>query len=131
MRAIPYLFFGGECGNALDFYRETLGAEVKTVVRFRDMPGAAPKKGDQIMHAEFSIGSSMVFASDAQEKRSEPGGFAVSLEVANDTEAQRLYQTISRDGKVDVPLINTPFASSFCMVTDRFGTPWMISALKQ
>ena len=37
MRAIPYLFFGGECGNALDFYRETLGAEVKTVVRFRDM----------------------------------------------------------------------------------------------
>ena len=42
MKAIPYLFFGGACAEALAFYRAAIGVEIPTLVRFRDMPGGAP-----------------------------------------------------------------------------------------
>ena len=55
MKATPYLFFYGACAEALAFYREALGAEIRALVRFRDMPGAGADAGDRVMHAEFSV----------------------------------------------------------------------------
>jgi PhnB protein len=38
----PYLFFGGRCEEALDFYRTALGAEVQTLMRFKESPEPPP-----------------------------------------------------------------------------------------
>jgi PhnB protein len=40
VKAIPYLSFVGACAEALEFYREAIGAEIRALVRYRDMPGA-------------------------------------------------------------------------------------------
>ena len=53
-------------------------------------------------------------------------GFSLSLSVANDAEAQRLFSALSAGGKVQMPLGKTFYASSFGMVADRFGVSWMI-----
>ena len=66
MKAVPYLFFYGACAEALAFYREALGAEIRALVRLRDMPGASADAGDRVMHAEFRMGESTIFASDGQ-----------------------------------------------------------------
>ena len=34
----PYLFFRGRCEEAIEYYRETLGAEVLMMMRFKDNP---------------------------------------------------------------------------------------------
>jgi uncharacterized glyoxalase superfamily protein PhnB len=34
----PYLFFGGRCEEALDFYRNAVGAEVQMLTRFKESP---------------------------------------------------------------------------------------------
>lgn len=128
MKAIPYLFFGGTCSDAVAFYENALGAQVCSLARFRDMPGASPDVGDRVMHAELRIGESTVFASDGQgEGRPEGGGYALSLTVADDAEAERLFTALASEGRVDVPLMTTPFASRFGMATDQYGTPWMIT----
>jgi hypothetical protein len=62
MKAIPYLFFHGACAEALAFYRDTIGAQIRALVRFRDMPGASPDTGDRVMHAELGVGESTIFA---------------------------------------------------------------------
>ena len=127
MKVEPYLLFGGSCAQALDFYREVLGAEIRAFVRFRDMPGAADDAGDKVMHAELDIGGSTIFASDARsDEGRQSSGFAMSLQVADDVEAERLFSALAADGTIEVPLMTTPFASRFGMATDRFGTPWMI-----
>src|SRR6266480_347787 len=36
----PYLFFGGRCEEALDFYRNAVGAEVQMLTRFKESPAA-------------------------------------------------------------------------------------------
>src|SRR6185437_11883387 len=121
MTAQPYLFFGGRCAEALDFYREALGADIRAMVRFRDMPGAVPDAGNRVMHAEFGLGDSTILASDGRDDVRESAGYAIALQVADDVEAERLFAVLSADGRIDVPLMTTPFASRFGIATDRFG----------
>jgi PhnB protein len=127
MKAQPYLFFGGRCAEALDFYRDVLGADIRAFVRLRDMPGAAPDVGNRVMHAELGLGDSTIFASDGQGDGRHGVSYAISLQAADDAEAERLFAALAADGRIDVPLMTTPFASRFGMATDRFGTPWMVT----
>lgn len=127
MRTTPYLFFGGNCTDAIAFYRETLGAEVRAFARFGDMPGSTAANADRVMHAELGIGSSTIYASDAQDNQRQGAGYAIAIETSDDAAAENVFAALADGGRVDVPLMTTPFASRFGMATDRFGTPWMIT----
>lgn len=127
MKATPYLFFHGACAEALGFYRDAIGAEIRTLVRFRDMPGASPDAGDRVMHAELRLGESTIFASDGQGSEGQGSGYAICLGAADDVEAERLFAALGAGGRINVPLMSTPFASRFGMLSDRYGTPWMIT----
>jgi len=127
MKAIPYLFFVGACAEALEFYRNAIGAEIRALVRYRDWPGAKDDAGNRVMHAEFRIGESTIYASDGMGSSRRGGEYALTLEAADDTEAERLFAALAAGGRTDVPLMTTPFASRFGMLTDRYGTPWMVT----
>ena len=137
MSVEPYLFFDGRCEEALEFYRKKLDAEVTMLSRFKDspephQPGMVPPGSEnKVMHANLRIGDTTVMASDGQ-CGGKPSfqGFSLSLTVANDAEAQRMFAALSDGGKVQMPLGKTFFASSFGMVVDRFGVPWMVIAGK-
>jgi PhnB protein len=127
MKTTPYLFFGGKCEEAVAFYHEALGAEVRALVRFADLPGANAETQDRVMHAELGFDDGTIFASDGQGDGRQGTGFAISLEARDDDEAERLFAILAAEGTIGVPLMTTPFASRFGMATDRFGTPWMIT----
>ncbi|HVR81655.1 MAG TPA: VOC family protein [Luteimonas sp.] len=135
MQVQSYLFFNGRCEEALDFYRDVLGAQVDMVMRFKDSPEPpsaerAPDSADKIMHASFRIGETMLMASDGHGAGNpEFKGFALSLNVRDDAEAQRLFAALGEGGQVIMPLAKTFFASIFGMVADRFGVKWMIGVM--
>lgn len=56
MNAIPDLHFAGNCVEAPQFYRESIGADILAFVRFADIPGATADARDKVMHAELGIG---------------------------------------------------------------------------
>lgn len=127
----PYLFFEGRCQEAIDFYKQALGAEVLMQMRFQDCPEpqAAPRvPGDKVMHASLRIQDSVMMLSDGR-CGGTPSfqGFTLSLSPANDAEAKRLFDALSEGGTVTMPLQKTFWASSFGMVTDRFGVGWMVN----
>jgi len=138
MQVQPYLFFDGRCEEALAFYRKTLGAEVKMMMRFKENPepaavGCGPSgdgsgpSGESIMHACFQIGDTEVMASDGMAAgKPEFKGFSLSLTAPSDAEAQRLFKALGDGGQVQMPMAKTFFASSFGMVADRFGVSWMV-----
>lgn len=127
MKTDPYLFFGGRCEEAIEFYRDVLGAQLRAFVRFGDMPGGDPGAGNKVMHAELAIGNSTIFASDGGLGAApDSPGFSIALQAGDDVEAEKLFAALAADGAVEVPLMSTPFASRFGKATDRFGTPWMI-----
>ncbi len=130
MQVQPYLFFEGRCEEAIEFYRSALGAEVTALMRYKDSPdpGMVMRGSeDKVMHASFRVGETTVLASDGRcEGRPSFQGFALSLTVPDETEAGRLFASLSAGGQVVMPLTKTFFSPRFGMVADRFGVSWMI-----
>jgi PhnB protein len=134
MRIEPYLFFDGRCEEAIQFYKANLGAEVQMMMRFGDGPkppqgggecGNAP--ADKIMHATLQIGDAVVMASDGRcTGQPKFDGFSLSFSAKNDAEAQKVFNALANGGKINMPLTRTFFSSSFGMVNDKFGVPWMV-----
>jgi PhnB protein len=126
----PYLFFDGRCDEALEFYRRAVGAEVVALARFKESPDATmvpPGGGDKVMHASFRVGETTLLASDGRcEGRPRFEGFALSLTVPGEADAERTFAALAEGGQVHMPLTKTFFAARFGMVADRFGVTWMI-----
>ncbi len=132
MNVQPYLFFDGRCEEALAFYTKALGAEVTMMMRFKDNPepqGTRPNiQPDKVMHARLRIGDSVIFAMDGMSPggASHFDGFGLSLTVANEAEADRMFNALLDGGKTVMPLGKTFFSPRFGMVTDRYGIGWMV-----
>jgi PhnB protein len=130
MQIQPYLFFDGRCEEAIEFYRRALGAEVTMLMRFKDSPDpgmVAPGAGDKVMHASLRIGETTVLLSDGRcQGRPSFAGFALSLTVSTEAEAERLFGALGDGGQVQMPLTKTFFSARFGMVADRFGVSWMV-----
>ena len=132
MNIEPYLFFEGRCEEAIEFYKKAAGAEVVMLMRFKDSPESgdnsmAPADKNKIMHASFRLGDSLIGASDGScLGPANFKGFSLALKVESDTDAERLFKSLSDGGIVHQPLIKTFFASRFGMVADRFGVGWMV-----
>lgn len=128
----PYLFFGGNCEEALNFYETALGAKVGMLMRFSECPDPVPDGmlGDnweqKVMHAEFSVGKAKFLASDGCDSGGTFDGFRLSLQVETEAVAKRMFAALSEGGKVDMPLGNTFWSPCFGMVTDKFGLGWMV-----
>ncbi|HYL17139.1 MAG TPA: VOC family protein, partial [Burkholderiales bacterium] len=91
-------------------------------------PGMVPPGSEnKVMHTSFRIGETTVMASDGR-CLGKPNfqGFALSLTVANDAEAERMFAALGDGGQVQMPLTKTFFSSRFGMVADRFGVSWMV-----
>ncbi len=128
MQIQPYLFFDGRCDEAIEFYRGALGAEVTMLMRFKDSPEPVSHGNeDKVMHANLRIGETTVLASDGRcQGRASFQGFALSLTVASESEAERLFAALGDGGQVQMPMTKTFFSPRFGMVADRFGVSWMI-----
>jgi PhnB protein len=135
MQVQTYLFFEGRCEEALNFYREALGAEIGPVMRFRDNPDDPeqtmfpPGAADMVMHASMKIGETTVFASDGRCGGSPSfRGMSLTLVLPQVEAAERLYRALAASGHVGMPLRQTFFSPAFGMVTDQFGVGWLIYA---
>ena len=130
----PYLFFGGRCQEALDFYAKALGAEVEMVLRFDESPHPmpegmlAPGFEKKVMHSQFRVGGALVLCSDGC--RAEDGGFhgfSLVLNVADEAEAHRYFDAIAADGgTVNMPLAKTFWSPCYGMVKDKFDVHWQV-----
>jgi PhnB protein len=133
MHIEPYLFFEGRCAEAVEFYRDALGAEVTMLMRYKDSPEPAPPgklppgSEDKVMHASLRIGDTTVMASDGF-CQGQPSfqGFSLSITVPDETRADRMFAARADRGQVQMPLGKTFWSPRFGMVTDRFGVGWMI-----
>jgi PhnB protein len=130
----PYLFFNGSCEEAIEFYRNALGAEVQMVMRYKESP-EPPKPGmlpagfeNKIMHTSFRVGQTTVMASDGcSTDKASFNGFSLALSVPTESEADRVFAALSKGGQVRMPLAKTFWSPRFGMVTGRFGICWMVS----
>lgn len=130
MKMNPYLNFDGTCVPAFRFYQQLFGGELE-VMTFGDSPMAAempPEMAGQAMHACLTAGDLVLMASDAPpEHYTRAAGFHVALHPMEVAEAERIFHALAEGGTVTMPMEKTFWAERFGMLTDRFGTPWLVN----
>jgi PhnB protein len=128
----PYLFFDGDCRDAMNFYQDCFGGSLE-LMTYADGPAdACPGGGvadkDKIMHACLTAGDLVLMASD--NPMGPPlAGDAVSISVHCESvaETERLFAALGRGGTVKMALADTFWGAHFGMLADRFGFHWMLN----
>jgi PhnB protein len=126
-----YLSFNGDCEAAFRFYEQRLGATRGGVFPYANSPmaGAAPPGWEtKIMHGSITLGGITIAGADPPPGQYErPQGFRIFLEPDDPADAERLFQTLAENAKVEMPLQETFWSVRFGVLTDQFGIPWTIS----
>ena len=60
----PYIAFNGNCEEAINFYKDKLGAEVLYLGRYGDSPLKGKGPDDKIMHCSIKVGDAVIMACD-------------------------------------------------------------------
>jgi len=132
----PYLLFNGDCQEAFQLYRDLLDGRIDFMQTFDGSPACddVPFEWyDKILHVRLVAGNNVLMGSDAPPGRySRPAGMSVALMLDTATDAERVFDALSEEGNVQMPMEETFWAERFGMLTDRFGIPWMVNgAMKQ
>ena len=127
---IPSIHFPGTCDEAIAYYKEAVGAEVKGIAYFRDAP---PDSGmDQslppnfVMHSEILMFGTPITMTDGAENPITGGNFTLMLSLNSAEEVTSVFNKLADGGKV-IEALAPQFWSSLCGdVEDRFGVNWHI-----
>lgn len=133
-----YLNFNGNCEIAFNFYKSVFGGEFPYIGRFNEMPPqegqpVMPEEmGNQIMHVSLPIGNgTMIMGSDCGAEWAPNfnagNNFSISLNTDSKDEAEKLFNGLSANGTITMPLADTFWGDYFGMCIDQFGVNWMIS----
>lgn len=127
----PYLNFNGNCREAMMFYKDRLGGELQ-LMTVKETPTAAQCPAgmqDQIMHASLTGDGFLLMASDMLSGGTyQPGNnFSLSMNCSSEEQIRALFDKLSEGGQVYEPLKEQFWGALFGMVTDQFGTRWMLN----
>lgn len=131
MKIVTNLIFSGQCREAFEFYAAALGGRIAQMVRFGDAPAGARRPDnydDKIMHAWLDIGDQALMGCDAPPARQAPmSAFSVAVHSADVEEARRIFEALAQGVEPSMPFGAVPWSPGFGMLTDRFGTPWIVN----
>ena len=131
MRIDPYLNFDGQCAEAFQLYERVLGGRIDGMMTHGASPMAADVPAawrDRILHARLVVGDQVLMGCDAPpEYYAKPKGAHITITVKTSSEAERIFLALADKGTVTMPIATTFWSPRFGMLTDRFGTPWMIT----
>jgi PhnB protein len=128
-RLNPYLSFGGDARQAMEFYKEVFGGTLN-LNTYAEIGGQEGPDADKIMHGmlETASGFTLMGADTPPDMEHTPGNnFSISLSGDDDAELRGYWEKLSADGSVSVPLERQMWGDVFGMCTDRFGIPWMVN----
>ena len=133
----PYLFFDGNCAEAMRFYEKALGGKLEMMMKASEAPegggeGCPQGNPDAILHACVMVEDRRLMASDWMSPEPYPGinGVSISLVYPTVEEAKRKFEALAKGGKVIMPLDKTFWVESFGMLTDKYGANWMVNGGK-
>jgi PhnB protein len=133
----PYLNFAGNTEEAFNFYKSVFGGEFLTVMKFKDMPDQKilDKEKNQIVHIALPIAPNLILmGSDVPEsmgiKLTVGNNVHISLSTDSREEADKIFSSLSKDGKVIMPMADQFWGDYFGSCIDKFGINWMVSFTK-
>lgn len=133
----PYLNFNGNTEEAFQFYKSVFGGDFVFLQRMKETPDGNKLKQEEqnlIMHIALPIGENILMGSDIVESMGHKlrvgNNTFISVSIDNAEEADRIFNQLSTDGLIDMPLQKTFWNAYFGILTDKYGIQWMIDCEK-
>lgn len=133
MKCDVYLTFGGNCEEAMNFYKDVLDGEFTVLMRYGEGPPEYSVEGkeDKIMHTTIAFGNGCELkASDTLHKPVVKGNaYTVSIMADDEAHGEKVFNGLAANGgNVEMPFQNVFWGGKFGNLTDQFGVQWMISS---
>lgn len=129
---VPYLFFEGNCEEALTYYAEIFNGTITLVQRYDNPAMNAPASyRNKILHAAFQFGENMILASDvAPGETLNRGNYevAMSITLVDVNECNIIFEKLADGGTVNVPFEKQFWGAWHGNLKDRFGISWMVNS---
>ena len=131
----PYLHFKGDAEDAMKFYKSVLGGTFTIAAKYGDIPGGEkmpPQNKTKFIHISLQVNALItIMASDAldsaEHELNAGNNFHICLHTDSEAETEKLFEGLSKNGQVEMPLNKTFWGAYFGMCRDQFGVQWMIS----
>ena len=135
-----YRNFAGNTEAAFNFYKSVFRRDFTNVVRFKDMPleGVSIPKEDEnkIMHIGLPIGKDNVLMATVTleslgQKLVQGNNAYISVHPGSKEEANRIFNALSDDGTIAMPIADQPWGDYYGSFKDKFGMQWMVNYHKE
>jgi PhnB protein len=127
-RLNPYLSFGTNAAEALEFYRSVFGGKV-TTSQFKEY-GTEGADGDLVMHGQLETDAGFtLMGADTPSfmERKTGSGIVVSLS-GDEADALRGYwQKLSDGATISTPLEKQMWGDEFGQLTDKYDVEWLVN----
>ena len=127
---VPYLFFKGNCKEAMEFYKDVFGGKlhIQTMAEAgpdMQMPGVDP---NSVMHARLKDGSFEIMASDSSKASDKMAKveLAINGPAAEEAKLRGIFEKLSDGADVKMKLEAMPWGDIYGQLTDKFGIDWMM-----
>ncbi len=125
----PYLFFKGNCREAMEFYKSVFGGELEITdadpAQMGDMPNKEWFKG-KVMHSSLK-GKVNLMASDSSTASDKAAKVELSLGGTDEAEMREIFDKLAAGGKVKMPLEKQFWGDIYGQLTDKYNIDWMMN----
>ena len=130
----PYINFNGNAEEAFNFYKSVFGGEFEQIMRFKDLSSPenpiSENEANKIMHIALPIGNNILMANDVPESmgsvNENENRSKISISAESKDEADKLFNSLSAGGTIEMPIQDSPWGSYFGMFRDKYGIEWIV-----
>lgn len=125
MKLEPYLYFKGNCKEAMEFYKSVFGGQL-TLNTYGEQ-GEDRENKDWIIHSELSGGDIKLMASDGSGASDKSAKTELSLVGTDEEKMKRAYEKLSEGGEAYIPLEKQTWGDVYGRWTDKYGILWSMN----
>ena len=129
VRLEPYIFFQGNCKEAMEFYTGIFGGEL-FMQTYGEVKMGDESQKDHIMHAKLE-GDVVILASDTAEASAKAAKISLTLDGADEEKLRKYFDGLSEGGDVRSPLKKEFWGDTFGSLVDKYGVDWMVNITEQ
>ncbi len=135
----PYIYFNGNCEEAFNFYKSVFRQEFTAIERYKDVPKKDrlifQESDEKIMHVTLPLSTeTMLNGSDhslAYKEMIKYKTFSLIIHTDSKGEVDRLFNELSENGQIKVPVDFTFWGSYYGQCIDKFGISWKITLVSE
>lgn len=129
-----YLYFNGNCREAVEFYAKVFKAEKPRIMTYGDAPRnrelPLPEEAKNlVIHAQLNLDGSNVMFSDVYPGSPFVAGNNISITLVkqNIDEVKSIFTLLREGGSVGMELQETFWSKCYGQLTDKYGVHWQLS----